>query len=235
MIDLLARDAKVSLRPNADTRHDDAREMYDCYGAHVTDHEYDDEGELAMERDISMQAVEFDWLDDDDDDAVAEKIREEIGCTPDAAEQLLALARRVRADMEAIAEQLDEAVEAYNAGDLDGVSEALRSARSMETDHGDDPSTRELVEKLVERKTAWRVYCCPDGCCASYCGEYDTQEEAEAIAESEPIGLEESLWATARAAGHCAGLTAPDPDGEEDDPQSWHGAAGYHCVLKVTY
>lgn len=234
MTDLLARDAKVVLRPDANTSHDDARNMYDCYGAHVTDHEYDQDGELVRERDIELQVVEYEWLDDDDDDAVTQKIVAEVGCSKAVAEQLLALARQVRRDMEAVERDLDEAVKAYDTGDINGVIEALRSARGKETEHGDDPSTSELVEKLLEPKTAWRVYCCPDGCCASYCGEYDTQEEAEEIAESEPIGLEESMWATARAAGHCAGMTAPG-DGEEDEPESWHGAAGYHCVVKVTY
>lgn len=229
MTDLLARDAKVVLRPNADTTHQDAAYWYACYGAHIS---------TEAAGDVEVQAVDPEWLAQDlDDEEIAAKIREEcaaIAFSSDELEELISLARQVWDAATTVCNLLDTAVEDYTAGDLDGVLEHLRAAREVETEHGDDPATSELVEKLIEPKTAWRVYCCPDGCCASYCGEYDTQEEAEAIAESEPVGLEESLWATARAAGHCAGMTAPG-DGEEDEPLSWHGAAGYHCVVKVIY
>ena len=85
-------------------------------------------------------------------------------------------------------------------------------------------------------KTAYRVYLAPDGCDPSYCGEYSTIEEARDVAEREPAGLDACMWETARAAGHCGGMTAPDTAGREDrDPLSWHGASGNHCVVRVMY
>jgi hypothetical protein len=82
--------------------------------------------------------------------------------------------------------------------------------------------------------TADRVYEAPEGCDPSFCGEYDTLADAQAAAVTEPAGLEKSLWDTARAAGHCAGMSAPE-GGEEGEPISWHGASGWHCVVPVEY
>lgn len=84
---------------------------------------------------------------------------------------------------------------------------------------------------MAERIT-YRVYHAPEGCDPSYCGEYDDRDEAAQAAAADPRGLEQSLWDTARAAGHCAGLTAPD-DGEESEPLSWHGSDGCYCVVEV--
>lgn len=84
--------------------------------------------------------------------------------------------------------------------------------------------------------TRYRVYKAEEGSCPSFCGEYDTYDEAAAVAESEPAGLSKSLWGTAYAAGHAAGQFAPDRRGEEDDePSSWHGTRGWHCVVPVRY
>lgn len=84
-------------------------------------------------------------------------------------------------------------------------------------------------------KTKYRVYKAEVGSDIAFCGEYDTYERAVEIAGKEPRGLEQSLWDTARAAGHCGGQTAPDSDGEEDEPKSWHGASGSYCVCVVRY
>ena len=83
--------------------------------------------------------------------------------------------------------------------------------------------------------TKYRVYRAPEGCDSSFCGEYDTLAEAQQAAETEPAGLERSLWDTARAAGHCGGLTAPSGGVEDDEPISWHGASGWHCVVRVQH
>jgi hypothetical protein len=80
---------------------------------------------------------------------------------------------------------------------------------------------------------AYRVYKAPDGCDVSFCGEFATLAEAQAHALTEPAGLERSLWETARAAGHCAGMTAPGGGDESDEPLSWHG--NEHCVVEVVY
>ena len=83
--------------------------------------------------------------------------------------------------------------------------------------------------------TTYRIYLAPDGCDPEYCGERDTYQEAVAYAETEPAGLEQSLWETARVAGHCGGMMAPGYGAESDEPMSWHGAAGWHCVVEVSH
>lgn len=81
-------------------------------------------------------------------------------------------------------------------------------------------------------KKAYRVYEAAEGCDLVFCGERRTLAEARALAATEPTGLEKSLWDTARAAGHCGGLTAPDGGTEADEPCSWYGN---HCVVAVEY
>ena len=83
--------------------------------------------------------------------------------------------------------------------------------------------------------TTYRVYSAPDGCSESYCGEFITLKDAQAYAETEPYGLDECLYDTARAAGHCGGMEAPTGGTEEDEPISWHGQSGVHCVIAVHY
>lgn len=84
-------------------------------------------------------------------------------------------------------------------------------------------------------KTAYRIYDAPEGSDLSFCGERDTLEEAQQFAETGPVGLERSLWDTVRVAGHFAGMTAPDGGDEDEEPISWHGASGWHCVVRVLY
>jgi hypothetical protein len=67
----------------------------------------------------------------------------------DECEGLVALARRIRRDMDEIDEVLEEASMAAADGDLAACVEALRNARSLETDHGDDPSTMCLASQLL--------------------------------------------------------------------------------------
>lgn len=56
-----------------------------------------------------------------------------------------------------------------------------------------------------------------------YAGSRDTLEEARELAESEPLTLPQHLWETARAAGHCGGLYAPDGEPIDDEPYEWVG------------
>ena len=82
----------------------------------------------------------------------------------------------------------------------------------------------------------WRVYQAPEGGGQAYCGEFTTLTAAQAHAETEPEGLWDYQWATARAAGGCDGLVAPPEAGiEDDEPVSWHGATGRFCVVEVEY
>jgi hypothetical protein len=222
----------LKLRDNANVSHDDAEEMYNCYGAHISTENHGD---------ICVQTVDYNWMDDDKDastwrdealaalaklsegdfatcddkpndlsDALArgdeddlqawidylraddypddglESVGNELADEIEAAleqvkeinqwaektddyavlslraegkldwdecESLVELARRVRGDMEPIADELERAALAAVEGDLDACLEALRSARNMETDHGDDPSTSGLADQLLEEIT----------------------------------------------------------------------------------
>ena len=61
---------------NADLTHEDARGWYDSYGWHIT---------TENEGDVTIDAVEYDWLDGTDAEAIA-KLRETYdGLTDDAA------------------------------------------------------------------------------------------------------------------------------------------------------
>jgi hypothetical protein len=66
------------------------------------------------------------------------------------AESLVRCARSVRKEMETIERLLDDAIAAYDRGDLDAVIAALSVASSIESDSGDDPSTSEVVHDLLE-------------------------------------------------------------------------------------
>jgi len=79
----------------------------------------------------------------------------------------------------------------------------------------------------------YHVYYAPDGCDDCYVGEAASLDEARALMESGQKGLERSLWDTARAAGHCAGLVAPETEHEDDEPLEWGGPEGYHCIVAV--
>lgn len=221
--------SKLQLRPEADPSHDSAEAMFDAYGWHLS---------TESAGDVCVQAVESKWLRDEwtDEQIVAALIEADGDLTRDEAEALCDKARRVWTDLVAIERCLERAVKAYDAGDLDGCVEALQEAGHTETEHGDDPSTSDLANRLLEPKTAFRVYRWPDGSCPDFCGEYPTLEAAEEAAEGEPAGLPKSEWESARRAGHRDGMTAPDPDGDEaDEPESWHGANGNYCVVRVTY
>lgn len=84
-------------------------------------------------------------------------------------------------------------------------------------------------------KTTYRVYEAPDGCGTTFCGEFASEAEAQEYAATEPSGLSECLYETARQAGHVCGMEAPDGGTEDDDPVGWYGAAGWHCVVRVRY
>lgn len=87
----------------------------------------------------------------------------------------------------------------------------------------------------AKARYTYRVYLAEDGSDLIYCGERDTLAEAQSLAATEPAGLEKALWDTARAAGHCAGFRAPEGGEEDDEPMSWHGQHGWHCVVRVRH
>ena len=89
---------------------------------------------------------------------------------------------------------------------------------------------RRLIDgrKLV----GYNVYEAPDGCAETYLGQVTSLRAARSLA-ARGGGLEESLYGTARAAGHCAGMSAPDKTGEVGEPVAWFGRDGWHCAVAV--
>lgn len=87
------------------------------------------------------------------------------------------------------------------------------------------------------RKTRrqYNVYHAPDGGSVTYLGQATSLRAARALVARTPHGggLPECLWATARAAGHCAGMRAPDQQGEASEPTAWFGRRGEYCAVRV--
>lgn len=132
----------LKLRANANVCHDDAAEMFGCYGWHVST----DSG------DFSIQVVDTEWLEDGKTEAeIVELILAESRVDDrDVAVDIAEKAVRVWRDMVAVERALERAANAYMAGDLAACVEALRDAGNMESDHGDDPSTDGLAAQLLE-------------------------------------------------------------------------------------
>lgn len=80
-------------------------------------------------------------------------------------------------------------------------------------------------------KIGYNVYYAPDGCAETFIGFAETLDKA--LTMTECAGLEESLYETARAAGHCGGMSAPDKEHEADEPDEWFGPDGWHCAVPV--
>ena len=120
--------------------------MYSCYGAYITAGR-----DTEHEHDVTVQAVDYEWLDDPDDEAVADRVQGEVRhISREEAIDLVELAREIRVSMDEISERMDAAVTSYDEGDLEACVEALDEARIMECDHGDDPSTSCLASQLIE-------------------------------------------------------------------------------------
>lgn len=77
----------------------------------------------------------------------------------------------------------------------------------------------------------YNVYRAPEGSSPAFYGFVETIDEARELAATGRC-LEKSLWDTARAAGHCAGINAPSGD-EADEPEEWFGDDGYDCAVAV--
>lgn len=125
----------------ADTEHQCAEDWYNAYGWHLTT------GELG---DVPLQAVAYDWLESASEDNVLERLswdREEL--TKEEADTLVAKARDIRGESEAIVDAIDAAVTAYERGNLKSCRENLAWAYRRESDHGDTPATMALAKKLL--------------------------------------------------------------------------------------
>ncbi len=67
----------------------------------------------------------------------------------DAYESAIVYARAALADMRSIADSLDAAVDAYQAGDMAACIDALDSASREESEYGDDPAATALRKALI--------------------------------------------------------------------------------------
>lgn len=137
----MTSDTTYRFLPLADLDHEDARGWYDSYGWHLT---------TESAGDVTLQAVEYDWLDETDDHAIDLLVAADGDLTRDEAESIVERARTVRDAAESVESRLKTAVTCYQAGDLAGVIEALKQAASIETDHGDSPATSSLRSALLE-------------------------------------------------------------------------------------
>lgn len=132
----------LKLRDNANVCHDDAAEMFGCYGWHTT----------TGQGDVCLQVVHTAWLADCKTEAEIVDLLLADGAVSDRddAQEIAAKAMSVWRDMVSVEEALARASSAYDAGNLAACVEALREAGNMESDHGDDPSTDGLASQLLE-------------------------------------------------------------------------------------
>jgi hypothetical protein len=117
----------------------DAREWYGRYGWHyVTQHEgY-----------ILLDAVEYDWLDGTDAEAIVSLKEEYCELLDFEAEDIIAKAREVREAGEAVESLLADAVQAYQRGNMSAMARALNEAAAVESQHGASPATDELRAQM---------------------------------------------------------------------------------------
>ena len=133
-------ESAIALRPNADASHEDARDWYYSYGWHLsTEHAGD----------VTHDAVEYDWLDDSDESAVAKLRQSDSRIRHSEAEAIVERARDIRDAAESICDTLDSAATAYEARDLTACKAALLAAYDAESDHGDAPATESLADALL--------------------------------------------------------------------------------------
>lgn len=114
-----------------------ASDWYDDFGAHVTTR---DAGEVCV------QTVDYDWLTDVDDAAVAARVVDYDDRISEAeALDLVALARSVRAAAIKVAGLLARAEDAIDRGFDDVAKRMLDRASAAERRYGDDPATSALA------------------------------------------------------------------------------------------
>jgi len=126
---------------NADLNHQDARDFYQSYGWCLS---------TENAGDICHDAIEYDWLDDQNDGSIVAKLMAEDGHLEDyEAAEVVAKAREIREAGEAVESQLAAAVEAYEADDYAACLEALRWAGEAESPFGDTPASDRLRGQLI--------------------------------------------------------------------------------------
>lgn len=158
MTDLLARDAKVALRPKADTNYQSAAYQYADCSAYISTEGL---GDVEVQH-----VVQAEWLAQGLDDAgLAGKISEEYSdiFSIDDVEEMIAEARKVWESATTVSNLLACAVEDYAAGNLAGVVENLRAAAEVESEHGAHPASTELAKKLIAKRITMIIIYQPHG------------------------------------------------------------------------
>lgn len=86
----------------------------------------------------------------------------------------------------------------------------------------------------MNTKPVYRVELAEDGCDVEFAGDCDTIKEARALASSNPTTLPKSLYDTAKAAGHVAGMNAPSVAVSGDcEPIEWVGDFAISRVIVI--
>jgi hypothetical protein len=83
----------------------------------------------------------------------------------------------------------------------------------------------------MAKVTGYNVYRAADGCSEEFYGFVKTIDEAKALAATGNT-LQECMYATATAAGHCGGISAPDKSNEDAESVEWFGD-GWDCAVAV--
>lgn len=116
-----------------------ARDWYEAYGWSMS---------TAREGDVCLQAVDYDWLDESDEQAIIllQDNYSELGTSE--ARDIVSHARGIRETAESIEGLHDTAATQYEGGDLLGSISTLRDAERIESDHGDSPATQYMWRQL---------------------------------------------------------------------------------------
>lgn len=88
------------------------------------------------------------------------------------------------------------------------------------------------TNKLGQKLLGYNVYLAEEGSDMSFLGRATSLRAARRLAAHGAQGLDASLWDTARVAGHCAGMSAPEGI-EDDEPAEWFGRGGWYCAVRV--
>lgn len=87
----------------------------------------------------------------------------------------------------------------------------------------------------MKKKIGYAVYRAADGCSEEYYGRVTSLRAARTLA-ARGNSLPKSEYDTARAAGHCCGLSAPHLDEgemESEEATAWFGRGGWDCAVPI--
>ena len=94
-----------------------------------------------------------------------------------------------------------------------------------------------MTTQKMQKTRGYNVYYAPDGD-ETYLGIVASLRDARRLASRHVRGggLPDCLYATAEAAGHCGGISAPDKSIEVDPADKrirWLGRGGWYCAVPL--